>query len=99
MCSFSMISDHYHDRWHENLPTQWMYPPSQTLPITDGPSQAEFDALKAEVENLKALLIRAKEYDAATGQPDCEKDEKVELVRKVAQLVGVDLSDVLGPPS
>jgi hypothetical protein len=52
----------------------------------------EFDALKREVEELKKLLIAAKQYDDATGQPDCEQADKMALIRKLAELVGVDLS-------
>lgn len=91
MCAVSMISDHYGDKWRD------LVRPHQNWPITQPQiSRSEFDALKAEVENLKELLRKAKEYDERTGQPDCEKDEKVAIVRQVAKLVGVDLSDVLG---
>ena len=58
-------------------------------------SREEFEALKKEVEMLKELLIAAKEYDKKTNQPSCHKEEKVEIIRKVAELVGVDLKDVL----
>lgn len=59
-------------------------------------SRADFDALKREVEEMKKLLLRAKKYDEETGQPDCEMEDKVALLKKVAQLVGVDLSEVFG---
>lgn len=29
-------------------------------------------------------------------EPECEVDEKMDLLRKVAKLVGIDLDDVLG---
>ena len=45
---------------------------------------------------LQALRL-PKEYDERTGQPDCEVDEKMDLLRKVAKLVGIDLDDVLKP--
>jgi hypothetical protein len=54
-------------------------------------NREEFDALKRDVEEMKALLKRAKEYDERT----CENAEKVALIRKVAKLVGVDLREVL----
>ena len=57
-------------------------------------SRVEFDELKRDVEELKLLVKRAKEYDERNGEPDCEMNEKVELVRKVAELVGVDLEDL-----
>lgn len=62
--------------------------------LTPLPTREEFDALKREVEIMRDLLKRAKEYDKATGQPDCEIDAKVDLIKKIAQLVGLSLEDV-----
>ena len=86
-----MIGDHYADKW------QWV-PQSPTFTYTYPPAvtREEFDALKRDVEEMKALLKRAKAYDKANGEPDCEIDEKLEVLRRVAELVGVDLEDVLG---
>jgi hypothetical protein len=55
---------------------------------------AKFEELKAEVEECKALLIRAKEYDERNNEPHCEMEEKVALIKKMAELVGVDMSEV-----
>lgn len=98
MCSYSMVADHYRAQWQ---PTNWPY---QTLPHPlssagsaslvlnqSEVSRAEFNELRRDVQQMKALLERAKEYDAKNGEPDCEMEEKVELIRKVAKLVGVDL--------
>ncbi len=58
-------------------------------------SRAEFEALRREVQELKKLLLAAKKFDEATGQPDCEVEDKVKLIKAIAKLVGVDLGDVL----
>ena len=63
--------------------------------IAPAVTRVEFDALKREVEALKNLLPAVQEYDKATGQEDCEHADKVTLVKKLAELVGVDLSEVL----
>lgn len=84
MCVVSMIGD----QWKGNFPT--MYP---TFPQV---SKSEFDALKKEVEELKKLLISAKQFDEATGQKDCEMEEKIKFIKQVADSVGVDLSEVFG---
>lgn len=71
--------------------------PQAPVPVTvtvDAPTKAEFEALKKEMEELKQLLLAAKRYDEATGQPDCEMEEKVELITKLAKLVGVDMQEV-----
>jgi hypothetical protein len=79
-------------------PYGWPYPTNQqfaqnTLPITQtiyvpGISRDEFDELKRDVLEMKELLKRAKDAE------DCETEEKVALIRKVAKLVGVDLGAI-----
>jgi len=77
-----------------------MRPPSSvpTAPPTTIPqdwqvpvSRAEFEALKKDVLEMKEILKIAKKYDKDTGQPDCEMEEKIELIKKIAKLVGVEL--------
>lgn len=94
MCVVSMVADHYRDKWTTG-PTipNWMQPIGVPL-VPDYISRADFDKLKADVEEMKALLQRAKLYDEANGEPDCEMADKVDLLRKVADLVGVSLNDV-----
>lgn len=94
MCVVSMIGDHYGER----IPQQ--YPWVQTTGINTNPlsppTRMEFEALRRDVEEMKALLIRAKAYDEANGEPDCEIDEKVEILKRIAELVGIDLYEVFG---
>jgi hypothetical protein len=90
MCAVSAVGGY----WQQQLPTYPSYPT-----IINNPSEvskADFDALRREVEELKNLLMAAKKFDDATGQPDCEMDEKVALIKKIAAIVGVDLGDVFG---
>ena len=46
------------------------------------------------MRELKKLLLAAKGYDEKTGQPDCETDDKVALIKAVAEAVGVDFDSV-----
>ena len=46
------------------------------------------------MEDLKGLLKVAKKYDKDNNQPDCEKGDRVEIVKRVAELVGVELEDL-----
>ena len=96
MCVVSMVSDYWKDN---NLPKypNWnpggissagLYPPPQV-------TREEFEALRKDVLELKELLKAAKKFDDATNQHDCEKEEKVELIKKIAEAVGVDLEDLL----
>lgn len=100
MCVYSMIADHYRDkfdRWPEKpwdsapvKPAIWpsypYVPPITTPQIT----KEEFDELRREVKEMLELLRKAKEYDRRNDEPDCEVDEKVDHLRKVAKSVGVD---------
>lgn len=91
MCVVSMVGDHYADKWEpfKKVPN---FPTFLEQQVT----RAEFEQIKRDVEELKLLLIRAKKYDEETGQPDCEIDEKMDLLRKVADAVGIDLDEVIG---
>lgn len=95
MCVVSNIGDSWGRRVDQTYP--WLnLPPVSNTPITIAqPTKAEFDALKRDVEELKELLKAAKAIDEYLGEPDCENDEKLAVLRKVAELVGVDLEDVL----
>ena len=82
-----MIGDHFNDKWTQ--------PPYQQI-FTNIPdvSRAEFEALKKEVEEMKALLKRAKEYDEKNNEPNCEIEEKMAMLKKFADAVGISLDDV-----
>lgn len=102
MCTMSMVGDHYGDMWREK---PWYPNQPGLVPATGGTytiplvSRAEFDELKRQVEEMTKLLKRAKKYDEDNGEPDCEIDEKMDLLRKVAKMVGVDLDAALKPPA
>lgn len=90
MCVVSNIGD----SWQRDFDRRWPSWPT-TAPFTlPQVSREEFESLKKELQELKELLLAAKKYDAATGQPDCEMDEKVRLITEIAKLVGVDIGDV-----
>lgn len=95
MCMVSNIGDKWKQGWPDNPLNPW---PNGLLP-NSAISRSEFDALKQEIEELKKLLRAAKLYDDATGQPECQMDEKVDLIKKLAKIVGVDLDEVFGQHS
>lgn len=91
----------------KRIKEQWQQPifPIQT-PLTDTSititnsistvTKQEFDALKKEVEDMKALLKRAKIYDEQNNEPNCEMEDKVQMLKKVAELMGVSLDEIFG---
>lgn len=110
MCVVSFVGDQFGQRWEPWTPYIPPYnspPPQQdsagsTLkPFSftkTGPSQKDFDELKREVELLKELLKGAKEYDERNNEPDCEIEAKMQFLKEVAKLVGIDLDEILKKP-
>lgn len=60
-------------------------------------SKADIEALRNELEELKKLLKAAMKFDQATGQSECHMDAKVQMIKDVAKLVGVDMDEVFEP--
>jgi len=87
MCVVSNIGNGFKQDW----PTQWPHV-DPLKPIEPQVSREEFNQLKRQMEELKELLKAAKKYDEATGQPDCEQGDKVELILKLAEQLGVEIS-------
>jgi hypothetical protein len=101
MCVVSMIADHYQEKWHDwkeyiITPTAepWKNPSTTTLNLTWGPTKEEFDALKKEVEDMKALLKKAKIYDEVNNEPDCEMEQKIDFIKQIAKFVGIDVDEL-----
>lgn len=96
-----MVGDHYRDKWTnpESPFYPFTYPPfiptQPPEPFPDTIKREEFEALKKEVEEMKKLLERAVEYDKRTNQPHCEMEDKVAILKKVAEAFGVDLKGLL----
>lgn len=99
MCTVSMVGDHYGDKFEpyrrqEFLPSvDPLAPGAGWPPYNDGPTKEEFNELKKDVEEMMKLLKRAKKYDEDNGEPDCETEEKMDFLRKIAKMVDVDLDE------
>lgn len=85
MCVYSMIGDHFNDKW------QPIQQPFQTY--IQGVSQQEFDKLKDEVLEMKKLLERAIKYDKEHNEPSCQTEEKVKLLKEMAKVFGIELPE------
>ncbi|NIM21891.1 MAG: hypothetical protein GTN64_05655 [Candidatus Latescibacteria bacterium] len=86
MCVYSMILDHYRDKWNPLVPQPITAPPTSPPipasepPITDG-----------EIREFRRLLERAREYDRGHNQPDCETEEKKAEIKALAQKLGIEI--------
>lgn len=110
MCVYSMIEDHYLDKWR-NPPYQWpkypYIPPVE--PEEDAAKQAAQRAMleelsrqkpklptQEEIDEFRKLLERAREYDKRMNQPDCENDDKRKALKDIASHWGIDISFIDG---
>jgi Asp-tRNA(Asn)/Glu-tRNA(Gln) amidotransferase C subunit len=85
-----MIGDHFGDKWKQQDYTNLF---NQFPNVT----RKEFDKLKKEVEEMMALLKRAKIYDEQNNEPNCELEDKMKKIREIAKLVGLDIDEILKP--
>jgi hypothetical protein len=95
-----MVGDFYTDKWRKIGPLNPLNPFDNGIPnsphVNPQVSREEFEMLRREVLDMKELLKRAVKYDEETNQRGCEVEEKIKLLKQVADMVGVDLNDVLG---
>lgn len=93
MCVVSMVIDHYWHKWQPyvypaqpnppvDLPQIWPYVPIPPSPPAITPE---------EINELRQLLDRARQYDKEHNQPDCELEEKKERLRRLAEELGVKI--------
>lgn len=100
MCVVSMVGDQFNDHWkdwNKRIPEFIPHGPKITgepVALSGYVTKAEFDKLRAEVELMRDLLIRALEYDRKNNEPNCQNDEKIAKLKKIAELVGIDLDEV-----
>jgi hypothetical protein len=89
MCVYSMIADHFIDKWKPLAP-QHNDPPAP-LPVLQPPLYLQPLLTPAEVQELRTLLERARKYDAEHDQPGCELEDKKRLLRELAGKLGVKI--------
>ena len=82
--------------WPPLAPGTAPYVPNPYGIVVHTVTREEFEALRKEVLEMKALLIRAKVYDEANNQPNCEMEDKIAILKRVAEMVGVSLEEVFG---
>ena len=81
MCAMSMVMQHqfeiWDDRYRTSNPLRNYGPPFPT---------------GREIEEFHKLFNKAREYDKKNNEPECEMEEKKELLLELAEKLGVDIS-------
>lgn len=94
----SNVMDSYTPWWDDkNNPNNPNTPPFTPEKVTDwinSVPRMEFEALKKEVKELRKVIEAAAEFDKKTNQPNCHNDEKLALLKALADALGVDLSNI-----
>lgn len=90
MCVVSAIVGNQEQRWQQVYP--WAFNPPRFASFEV--SEADWSSLKKEVEELRTLIVAAKKYDEFTLQPHCEHADKVALMRRLADMVGVSYGEI-----
>lgn len=93
MCVYSMIVDHYYDKWkpYVPLPGPDIVPLPYTPSIPTLPAPSPKIPTQAEIDEFYKLLERARQYDREHQQPDCELEEKRQKLLKLAEELGVEI--------
>lgn len=63
--------------------------------VTNKDLKKELEELKKEFQDFKKLMEKAIEYDKRTNQPNCEDANKKELIKKIAEALGIDVKEIL----
>lgn len=99
MCVYSMVMDDWNRR--NGQAVEPLITGDYFKIVTDQSSVTKRDLedlrdeFRKELRSLKKLLKAAAQYDDESGQPDCEQEEKIALIRKLAAALEVDMEDCL----
>ncbi len=95
MCAVSMVGDVYTTDFDKRRIQTWAIGGNPSITINGlPPTRQEFNVLKKEVELMKKMLEAAVKYDEENNEPHCEMEDKVVLLKKIAEAMGVDLGNV-----
>lgn len=93
MCAVSMVIDHYNEDWRRRYypvnPEPNFVPKYPFWP--SNPPQPSYPSSE-DIESLRKLIERAKEYDAKNNEPHCEMDEKKKKLLDLAKELGVEIN-------
>lgn len=101
MCVVSNVGEAWAQKgWPEVWPHQYPYPKpgipwDNAIPqIKDTVTKAQYNELLKKFFQMKTELEQAKQQDIANSEPDCEMDEKVDVIQQIANILKLTLGDI-----
>lgn len=96
MCVVSAVGDYWRDDFTKKYPSVWPAIEQVNSPIdlSKFATKDDIERIRKELVELKELLKAAIRFDSATDQDHCENEDKIALIKKVADAVGIDLKDL-----
>lgn len=100
MCVFSMLVDHYHDKWVQpqapyTTPNQPFNPyVLPTIPYVLPTIPSPIIPTPEDIKNFWELLRKAKEYDEKNNQKDCQDENKLRRIKELLEKLGAELKDI-----
>lgn len=96
MCSYSFISDHYIHEWQHPYRSPPMVPMPlkhpDIIPIPEILNPPKIVPLTLEeVESVRKLLEKAKQYDIDNEEPECELEDKKKTLKELAKAWGIEV--------
>jgi hypothetical protein len=93
MCVVSAIGDYYRRDTLPNIIPN--YTPGTTgAQVVQFATKQDLIRIEQSLIELKSLLLQAIKYDKMMNEPHCEHEDKVRLIKELADAVGVDMTDV-----
>ncbi len=98
MCVVSNVGDDWsrREKWPD-WPTQIPFPDRSPAIIPENTIynlKLENVKLRIQVEQMKRELEEARRQDIREGNADCEMEEKVIILKKIAALFGIELKEI-----
>lgn len=94
MCAVSNVGDHYSTRFQPYMGQVQQQGAGGMSTLFENIPRHEFEQLRKEVLEMKDLLIKAKEIDEKTKQPNCEQEDKVKILKEIAKIFAISLDEV-----
>lgn len=91
MDHYTEVMDHYTDKFNDYLNPPNILPQQTPIPLPQPQINLEPRISDAEIREFKQLLERAREYDKKNNEPECELESKKNLVKELAEKLGVKI--------